>query len=658
VRRRLVVALAFVALWAGAIAWRLYGLQVVRHEEFVRRAERQQQRVIELDPPRGTIYDARGRELAVSVNVESAFAVPRELKDPRATAQAVAGLLQLDAAKLERALRSDREFVWVARKLDPPLAYALHQRQLPGLYFLEESKRYYPMREVAGALLGYVGTDNRGLAGLEAEFEKVVAGVPGRRTVLRDARQGVAAAPELQISEPKPGRDLYLTLDAVIQSSLETELAKAVSAHRAAGGSAVAIDPQSGAVLAMASFPGFDPNRFTESPSESWRNKPVADAYEPGSTFKLITAAAALEGGLVDPDEVIDCEMGGITLAKTHISDHKRFGLLTFREVIAKSSNVGTIKTALRVANRDFYDAIRGFGFGRTTGVDLPGESPGLLMPVERWGPIAKAYIAFGQGISITPLQLARAFAVVANGGKLLRPYVVAAIGAGHEVERRHLEPEALGRPVSDATLTTLRSLLTSVVTEGTGKNAAVPGYAVAGKTGTAQKAIPGAGYSASDFVASFVGFVPVERPVFLAAIVIDQPRGVYHGGDVAAPVFATVAERALHYLGVAPHREAPEHWPGESPAPPVRPAAPLVVAASANPALPAATIAGGAASSVAMPDLAGLDARRAIASAARLGLRAVLQGQGVVERQEPPAGAPLPDRGAAVQLWLGVGAT
>ena len=660
-KRRLLILLALVAVWTGAIVWRLYDLQVARHGEFTRRAERQQQRVIELDPPRGTIYDRRGRELAVSVDVESAFAVPREVKDAKATARALARLLDLDAAKLERQLSSDREFVWVARKLDPPQAQAVRRANLAGVFFLEESKRYYPMRQVAAALLGYVGTDNHGLAGLEAEFDKVVAGVPGRRTVLRDARRGVAAAPELAISEPLPGRDLHLTLDAVLQDEVERALAAEVESRRAASASAVVLDPQTGAVLAMASAPGFDPNRFADFSPESWRNRPVADAYEPGSTFKMVTAAAALEAGLVDPEDVLDCEMGKIVLAKTRISDHKPFGLLTFREVIAKSSNIGTIKTALRVANRPFYDTIRAFGFGKVTGVDLPGESAGLLMPVERWGATTKAYVSFGQGLSVTPLQLAAAFGAVANGGDLLRPYVVAAISTADGLERRHVEPEVVGHPVSRATIATLRELLAGVVVSGTGKAAAIPGFTAAGKTGTAQKAVPGAGYSPTDFIASFAGFAPVERPRLVAVFTVDTPRGAYHGGEVAAPLFGRLAERYLLYEDVRAGRERPERWPGEpTPTPEPRRARneeTALVAHRPAPEAAAPAASGEAPSGPLMPDLTGLTARQAVSSAAKLGLRAVLVGQGVVERQEPEAGSPLPGAGREIEVWLGRGA-
>lgn len=663
---RLYWVLALLALWIGAIAARLYHLQVNRHDEFARRAERQQQRVIELDPPRGTIYDARGRELAVSVEVESAFAVPREVGDARAAAKSLARVLEIDPGKLERLLDADREFVWVARKLDPPQARRVKELRLPGVYFLEESKRYYPLREVGAHALGYVGTDNHGLAGLEAMYDKVVAGKPGRRTVLRDARQGMAVPANLPSAAPVPGSDLYLTMDAALQQIAERELAKAAERYSPQSGSVVVLEPATGAVLALASWPTFDSNRFTAATDEVRRNRPVSDAYEPGSTFKMVTAAAALEEGLIDPDEVLDCEMGGITLAGVRIADHKPFGMLTFRDVIAKSSNVGTIKTSLRLSNASFYAMIRAFGFGRTSGIDLPGESPGLLMPVSRWPALAKAYISFGQGISITPLQLALAFGTIANGGRLLEPYLVRQTGSGTAAQVLHPQPVERGRPISPRTLAIVAELLQGVTAEGgTGRAAIVSGYPVAGKTGTAQKAEPGKGYLANEFIASFAGYAPAAHPALVAVVVIDDPHGGYHGGDVAAPVFAAIAQQALLYLNVRPERDRPERWPGEPEPPgsetPGKPENPLsqpdpesgivTAALEAEDAPPAPPPAGS------LPDLAGMTAREALAATADLRLYPVLRGAGVVQRQEPPPGSPMPPPGGRVELYLASGA-
>jgi cell division protein FtsI (penicillin-binding protein 3) len=563
--RRLAVAAGLGAVWVLLIAARLYQLQVIRYAHYVNKAERQQQRVVTLDPPRGTIYDARGRELAVSIQVDSAYAVPPEIGDPAAAARVLAGVVPgLDAKKLARQLASDREFVWVARKLDPPVAEKVRRLDLKGLYFLPESKRYYPMGELAAQVLGYVGTDNHGLAGLELVYDGEVAGKPGRRTVLRDARRGTVVSPDLAFAEPEPGHDLHLTLDAAVQHIVERELAEAVEKRGAKQGSAIFLDPATGGVLAMATYPAFDPNDFGSYPPSRWRNSAIMDVYEPGSTFKIITAAAALESGMVHPEDEIDCEMGGITLLGIRIRDHKPFGRLTFAQVIARSSNVGAIKAALLLGNERFYRTIRGFGFGQLTGIDLPGESAGILHPVESWGPLAKAYIAFGQGISVTPLQLAAAAAAIADGGELLRPHVVAAVSRGETLMPKVPERPVAGRPISAATARDLKALLEGVVTAGTGRAAAVAGYRVAGKTGTAQIPVRG-GYLRNGFLPSFVGFAPADRPALVGVVAVAEPQGFeYYGGQVAAPVFAAIARQVLLYEGVRPERQRPAVWPGQ----------------------------------------------------------------------------------------------
>jgi cell division protein FtsI (penicillin-binding protein 3) len=563
-RRRLQMTAWFGAVWVVLIAGRFYQLQVVRYEHYVAKAERQQQRVVTLDPPRGTIYDARGRELAVSVQVDSAYAVPPQISDPKATAAAIARAVPgVDGAHLAHQLGQDREFVWVARKIDPPAAAALHALDLPGIYFVRESKRYYPMRELAAQVLGYVGTDNHGLAGLELLYDKIVSGKPGVRTVLRDARHGTLVSPELSSAEPEPGQDLYLTLDVAVQHIVERELAQAVEERGANRGSAVFLDPATGGVLAMASYPSFDPNKFSEVPPSRWRNRAIADVYEPGSTFKIVTAAAALGSGKVRPEDVFDCEMGGITLLGILIRDHKPYGRLTFADVIAKSSNVGVIKAALRVGDQGMYQTIESFGFGRQTGIDLPGESAGILHPVERWGPLAKAYIAFGQGISVTPLQLAAAVTAVANDGNLLRPHVVEATGRGAVRHPRYAAPPVVRHPVTPETARVLKGLLEGVVLRGTGRGAEVAGYRVAGKTGTAQIPVAG-GYSHSSYIPSFVGFAPADRPQLVGIVAIAEPRGEYYGGQVAAPVFGAVTRQVLLYKGVRPERSPLAFWPGQ----------------------------------------------------------------------------------------------
>lgn len=572
-RSRLLVCLALLALWAAVAGARLYRLQVGQHELYREKATRQQQGAVRLHAARGTIYDARGRELAVSMTVESAFAVPYEIEDAPGTAREIAAVLDLDARELAAELAEPRSFVWVARQLDPPQARALRDLQLPGIHFLEENKRYYPQGELAGQVLGFVGVDNQGLAGLEALYDETVAGKAVERRILRDARRGHYLYAERSLAAPEPGDDLRLTLDATVQYILERELARGL--ERFAGKSAVGVvlDPRSGAVVAMASLPGFDPNRYREFPEANRRNRAVQDAYEPGSTFKVITAAAVLEANLADPGDVFDCGRGGIVLYGKRINDHRSFDQLTFREVIARSSNVGAIRLGLLAGPERLHDSIERFGFGRPTGIDLPGESPGLARSLQDWQKRSVAYISFGQEISVTPLQLAVAFGAVANGGVLYAPHIV---DSGRP-------PRALGRPISESTALSLERMLEAVVEDGTATLAAVPGYTVAGKTGTAQKAVPGKGYVAGRYVASFVGFVPARDARLVAVIAVDEPRGpLYHGGDVAAGIFSALMRQTLLYLGVPPDRREVDPWDGAHRSTPV---------AAAGPARPSAAL-------------------------------------------------------------------
>lgn len=550
-KSRLVVALVLAGVWFALVGARLAVLQVRDHELYRERASSQQLRVVELDPPRGTLYDARGRELAVSVPVDSLYALPGDVEEPAAAAAALAPVLGVDPAGLEERLTSGRDWVWLARKLDPPAAAAVRELGIPGLGFIEESKRYYPMRTLAAPLLGYVGTDDEGLRGLEYHYDDVVSGRGARRPVIRDNRGDRRLAfPDLSYAEATPGKDLYLSLDAAVQHVVEQELFRAVEAHRARGGWAVLLEPGTGAVLAMATYPPYDANRALEHP-ELERIRPVTDVYEPGSTFKVVTAAAGLESGVAAPSDTFDCGMGSITLHGVRIEDHEPFGRLTFREIIARSSNVGAIKVGLRAGAETLYETIRRFGFGRRTGIDLPGESPGSVRDLEAWQAVTPAYVSFGQGIAVTPIQLAAAVAAVADGGRLHRPYVVRAT-AGRGVERR--QPVETGRVVSPETAAELRRMMEGVFLEGgTAHGATLDGYRMAGKTGTAQKVVAGR-YSHSRFVANFVGFAPARRPAIVGLVAVDEPRrGVTSGGAVAAPVFTAIARRVLPYLGVAP---------------------------------------------------------------------------------------------------------
>ena len=636
---RLQFLAALAASWMLAICFRLYDLQIREHENYSERARRQQQGVVMLHPPRGTVYDARGKELAVSIEVESVAANPLKIQDPEGTAKALGELLGIDSAKLLPVFRSKREFAWVKRKLDLEMVEKVKALDLEGIFTLPESKRYYPMSQLASQVLGFVGVDNKGLAGLEYLYDKVVAGESGRLRVVRDAHSGVARHPDLEVSEARPGRDIHLTLDATVQHIVERELDRAVRASGAKKGMVVVQDPATGAILAMASHPTFDPNRYNQFPRETWRNQPVVDAYEPGSTFKMVTLAAAYEANKVDPHAEIDCGRGGITLNGTRISDHSVFDRLTARGVMAQSSNVGAIRLGQAAGREMLYRTLERFGFGEPTGVDLPSESAGIVRSLDRWAALTPAYISFGQGLSVTALQLNNSFVAIANGGYLLQPYVVAAVGEGEALQHRGMR-KTLGRPIAPSSVVQVLDMLESVVLEGTAKSAGVEGYRVAGKTGTAQKAISARGYAPNRYVASFVGIAPVENPALVATVILDEPWPLYHGGEVAAPAFAAIVRQVLLYLGVPPERREGEIWPETLLA--EEPMAPELAPVETPPGT--------------VPDFTGLSARQAVSRSAQADLRIALHGHGRVTRQLPEAGTPLEVAENAVELWLGSG--
>jgi cell division protein FtsI (penicillin-binding protein 3) len=628
---------------------RLVDLQVLRKEEFVRRAKKQQERTVELAPFRGAILDAQGKPLAVTVYADSVFAIPSDVENPKKTAAALAPHLAVPARELERRLANvEKDFVWLARRVSEETAAAVNRAHLPGVKLWKESARRYPEGTLAASVLGYVGTDNVGLAGLEHRYDAVIRGQPVRITLLRDAvqrhyamRQPGRTADRGGASAGTEGSSLVLTLDASIQHVAEREAEKARRERNAKAVSVVVLDPKTGAVLALATTPGFDPNRYGEVDAETRRCRPLADTFEPGSVFKAVTFAAALDAGLVAENDVIDCGNGALTIGSITIHEHNRkvWDTLPLPSVLALSSNIGSARIGLALGRGPFFRSVRAFGFGQRTGIDLDGETGGLLADVSSWSALSLPMMSFGQEIGVTVLQIARAYAALANDGLLPTPYLVSEIRRG-EQDIRRISSRPPVRVVSPGTARTLCRLMTGVVEEGTGKLAAVPGFMAAGKTGTAQKAAPGGGYAKDRHVASFVGFAPVEAPRLVVAVVVDEPRGTYYGGDVAAPVFSSVMAEALRLLGVPP--ALTEHAPAVL-------TADLSAGARAGgppPSLliPAANrITGGAAEPAgeSVPDVSGLSARDAVRALARVGLTARLSGSGFVVAQEPPAGTP-----------------
>ena len=638
-------------LWIVGLFARLVDLQVVRKDDFVKRARRQQERTVELPPRRGAILDREGRPLAVTAAADSVFAIPSELDQPEPIAQALAPILGIPARDLVKKLgEADRDFVWLARRVPAAVARQIRARALPGVRLLQESTRKYPQGSLAAALLGYVGMDNQGLAGLEYRYDREIRGRPARVTFLRDAAQRSYAAQgrgrwRTEMGEEVEGESLLLTLDAAIQYAAEQELAKAVSTWHARGGSIVVLDPSDGAVLALASAPGFDPNRFADADPEARRNHPIADLYEPGSTFKIFAAAAALEAGTVGPDDLIDCGGGILTIGSTTIHEHgnNHWGVMPLADVIAHSSNIGIAHVALGLGKAPYYRTVRSFGFGQKSGLDLEGESIGLLRDVSSWSALTLPTMAFGQEVGVTVLQMARAYAAIASGGVLPTPYLVSAIRrADGRVEQR--APAAGKRVISELTAATVRSYLTRVVENGTGRLSAIPGFTVAGKTGTAQKAAPGGGYSHDRFIASFIGFVPAESPRAVIAVVIDEPKGKIYGGDVAAPAFSALGAETLRILREAAHdvtgRVTPAFLTADLSSLRQATIGPVLGAQVIPASLrdrghgdesgPAREVAGE------VPDLVGMSGREAVRNLARAGLGARLTGSGFVVSQSP----------------------
>jgi cell division protein FtsI (penicillin-binding protein 3) len=537
---------------------RLFDLQIRQHKLLSAGAVRQQQRQIVLSPRRGNICDRNGRELAISLRSYSFFTHPSFVQDVARTSARLSAALDLPYGTVCKKLRSPKSFVWIKRKVDPERAETFLDSQLPGVFFVEENKRYYPKQELASHVLGFVGLDDKGLEGLELSYDSYLGGSPEPPLGYCDAL-GRVAFREAEADMSFENCDLMLTIDEVIQYFAERALEGAVARSKAKAGTIIVVNPQTGEILAMADRPTFNPNRYQIHPAAFRRNRAITDIYEPGSTFKVIMAAGALEEGLVRPEDRIYCEMGGISVNGFFIRDYKKYGSLTFSQVLENSSNVGAIKAGTRLGKDRYYNYIRNFGFGTKTGIELPGEAQGILREPKNWSSISLAAISMGQEVSVTPLQLLMAFGAVANEGNLMRPYLIKSLRGPYGEILRETSPRIIRRVVSPATASMLTDILVKVVKDGTGKNAGVPGYEVAGKTGTAQKLERSTGlYSHHKVVASFAGFVPAHSPKLAILVVIDEPKVGSWGGTLAAPVFAEVAEESLHYLEMRPTKGIP----------------------------------------------------------------------------------------------------
>ena len=565
IRRTLFVA-AFVAFWMLGISARLVHLQVTRHDKLVARAHQQQQDAIETSPTRGPVLDREERELARTIDTTSVFIAPDEFKQNKndtdaqitagieCTAQSLSSLLGLDQRtvfnQINDARNSGRRFLWIARRIAPDKATLLEAMDLAGVHTKKEPKRFYPNGSLAANVLGFVGLDGNGLAGIEQVYNEKIVGEPGKIFIEKDS---LGRAYESTEVVGRPGQTIILTIDQSIQYQAEAALTTAIAQSGAKAGTAIVLDPHTGDILALANAPTFDPNDVGAASPAARTNWALQNIYEPGSTFKIVAFSAAIEKGLAKPNDHIDCQMGSITVAKRLIHDHHPFGNLTLADALAKSSNVAAIKLGLRVGDPTMYDYITRFGFGSRTGIELPGETAGLVWPLKRWQPSSIGSVAIGQEVGVTPLQMVAAFGALANDGVRMAPHLIREIRNANGVATYRPNPEQ-HRVISKETAGALRGMLEGVTLNGTAKKAQLDGYTAAGKTGTAQKVDPRTKrYSATKFVASFVGFAPVNNPAVVIIVVIDEPGGSYHGGDVAAPVFRQIAEQILPEMGVIP---------------------------------------------------------------------------------------------------------
>jgi cell division protein FtsI (penicillin-binding protein 3) len=636
---RVLTAAAFFVVWTVGIQARLVYLQVIDHADMQARADRQHMRTITAPAKRGEIVDRNGQMLAYSVDADSVFADPTEIEHPDKVAQLVCGALDDCSARerqeMAQALRRDTQFAYLARKVSPDEAQRVKALELKGVGFIKESRRYYPKKELAAHVLGYVGLDNTGLAGLESTYDPQVRGKEGKVLIQTDARRHALNS---RVDRPATeGAALELSIDQNLQYIAERELRAGVEENRAAGGSAVIMDPLTGEILALANWPTFNPNTFGRADERERRNRAIQDLYEPGSTFKIVTASAALEERVIRPDDWVDCAPGYIKIgSRKPIHDVHRYGTLSFTDVIVKSSNVGAIKVGLRLGPERLGRYVTRYGFGQTLSPDFRGENPGIVWNPVRVNDSALASMSMGYQVGVTPLQMAAAVSSVANGGSLMEPHVVRAVVKNGR--RLPVAPKVLRKTVSPSTIAELRTIMEGVVERGTAKSARIPGYTIAGKTGTAAKIIDG-NYSKSEYNASFVGFIPSRQPALAIIVVIDSPHGNgYTGGVVAAPVFRRIAEASLRHLGIAPtvnpmppvlvarHEQGAEPAVQRADAPPND-----LVGAAIQPLQPGV-----------MPDLRGQGAREALRSLTKIGATARMTGRGVVIDQSPAAGEPL----------------
>jgi cell division protein FtsI (penicillin-binding protein 3) len=504
---------------------------------------------------RGTIFDRNLREMAVSIDVESIAAHPKQIENPKKVAGLLSKALKINRRDLAKKLYSNKKFVWIERKVTPKEAEAVKKLEIDGLDFVPEHKRFYPNRTLAAQLIGFTDIDDHGLEGLEFYYNDELSGSVFEYTVLRDAH-GRGFDAENPAGSAFSGRNLVLTIDSTIQYIAEKALAEAAEKFSAKSGMAVVMDPKTGALLALAQVPLFNPNALNDFNRKIWRNRIITDPFEPGSTMKIFSAAAAIESGNSSPSSIFYCENGAYKMGNHVIHDTHEHGWLSLQQIVKYSSNIGAVKFSAATGPEFLFKTLRNFGFGEKTGIDCPGETAGSLAPYQRWTKVDAGTIAFGQGVSVSALQLITAISAVANKGILMRPYGVQAITDHYGRLIRSFGPKSVRRAISEKTAGTLTRIMQTVITDGgTGVNAALDGYSVCGKTGTAQKIDENGRYSNDKYVASFVGFAPVENPKISVLVVVDEPQNEHYGSNIAAPAFKTIAQKTLDYMNIAPKR-------------------------------------------------------------------------------------------------------
>ncbi len=549
---RIATLMAFFLVLFIALGSRAFQLQILSSKALNALAEKQHTQALQLQPDRGIIFDRNGEKLAATIMADSVCADPSKIDNPGEAAKALAPILRTDRALIQKKLSGTKNFCWIARRIAPEQADRVQELGIDGIFIVKEPKRFYPSGELAGHLIGFVGTDASGLEGLELKYDRLLKGNPEKLLWTRDAK-GKRLYPRVEKPEvaQKESYNLVLTIDSRIQHLVESNLKAAVKAKGAKGGFAIVMDPRTGEILALANEMGFDPNTFSTINPATGKNKAITDSFDPGSTFKPFLAAAALEEGVVKETDLFNCENGQYKIADRviHEAQRKRHGVLSFREILKYSSNIGSVKVAEKLGKEKFYQYIRNFGFGAKTGIDLPGEVSGLLRPVENWTRVDAATIAFGQGISITAIQLISALSTIANQGVLMKPFVVRGLmdRKGKLVQAYH--PTVVRRVVSSETAKRLTSILTDVVgaEDGTGKQARIVNVAVAGKTGTSQKFDFARHVYSSDRVkTSFMGFFPANDPQVAMLVILDEPQRDRWGGVAAAPVFRDIGEQIL----------------------------------------------------------------------------------------------------------------